>query len=282
MPIANRIFPFAFILLTGLGGCGFYVPEKYPFNSDQLSQGNFENVIVNNIKCELHKGVQDTLSYYEKANDPGELARIQWLRQWGALIQLKITADEMSGLAPGVSFFKLFPNSENISFGLAASGGAHATRVETISFAVSFKELLSERSIKSCAEDENGILIQSDLKIGQFIFDKSVLATTGGSVAQFKTRGPPYTVLSDEITFVTSFGGSVTPTWKFATVSADSSGTLLSATRTKTDDVIITLGYVTQEATAVSPVVLSMDAQTIHNALVTGSAVGTSNQSNTR
>jgi hypothetical protein len=282
MPIANRIFPIAFILLTGVGGCGLYVPEKFPFNSDKLSQGYFENTIVNNIKCELHKGVQDTLSYYEKV-DPSIRARIQWLRQWGALVQLKITADELSGLTPGVSFMRLYPNSQNISLGLAASGGAHATRVETISFTVSFNELLTqEHPIKTCAEDENGVLIQSDLKIAQFIFDKAFIATHPGSVAEFKTVGPPYTVLSDEITFVASFGGSVTPTWKFATIAADSSGTLLSATRTKTDDVIITLGYVTHEATAVSPVVLSMDAQTIHNALVTGSAVGTSNQSNTR
>jgi hypothetical protein len=282
MLLANRILPIAFILLTGLGGCGLYVPEKYLFNKDVLSQGNFENVIVNNIKCELHKGVQDTLGYYERAGDPGELARIQWLRKWGALVQLKITADEMSGLAPGVSFFKLFPNSQAISLGLGASGTAHATRVETISFALSFNELLSERPIKSCAEDENGILIQSDLKIAQFIFDKSVIATTPGSVAPFITRGPPYTVLTDEITFVASVGGSVTPTWKFATIAADSSGTLLSATRTKTNDVIITLGLVTHEATAVSPVVLSTDAAAIHAALVVGSAVGTSNQSNTR
>jgi hypothetical protein len=279
MSNTTRKFPFALCLLGAipvamLGGCGLYTPEKFPFNSDKLDQGVFENIIVNNIKCELHKGVQDVLDYYK--NSPAQLARIEWIRKWGAMVQLKITADELGGISPGVSFIEPFVNSQSATLGLGASESTHGTRIETISFAVSFKELLSERRIERC-DNENGVMIQSDLKIGQFIFDKAFISTVGGSAEPYISKGPPYTVISDEITFVAAFGGNITPTWKFTRFTANTSGTLASATRTKTDDAIITLGYVTYEATPTTPVILSTDAQTIHNALVVGSAVGSSN-----
>jgi len=277
---------FALILLCTVGGCGLYVPEKDLFPKSKLDEGIFENIIVNNIKCELHKGVQDTLAYYQ--DSPDQLARLQWLKDWGATVQLKITVDEASALNPGVSLttplensVTKFPVGGNVttpqlfSLGLGGSATAHATRVETVSFTVSFKELLSERPIKTC-DQQNGVMIQSDLKIGQFIFDKAFLSTVPGSVAPFITRGPPYTVLSDEITFVASFGGNVTPTWKFARVSVDPTGTLLNATRTNTDDVIITLGKVVQQATPTSPPVLSTAAQNVHQANIIGSATGSS------
>jgi hypothetical protein len=245
----------------------------------------FENVIVNNVKCELHKGVQDTFAYYR--NSPDQLARLQWLKDWGATVQLKITVDEQSALTPGVSFInplenwiRKFPSGavtlqQSTGVSLGGSVTAHATRVETISFTVSFKELLSERPINTC-DQENGVMIQSDLKIGQFIFDKAFLATVPGSVEPFITKGPPYTVLSDEITFVASFGGSITPTWKFARLSVNPTGTLFGATRNHTHDVIITLGKVIQQATPISPPILSTAAQNVHQANIIGSATGSS------
>jgi hypothetical protein len=286
MSIGKWTLPLALVLPTIVSGCGLFVPEKDIFATSKLDQAEFENIIVNNIKCELHKGVQDVFAYYQTT--PDQLARILWLKDWGATVQLKITADEQSGLGPGLTTttplensITTFPvggsvlSSQSTSVGLGASLTAHATRIETISFTVSFKELLSERPITTC-DQENGVMIQSDLKIGQFIFDKSFLSTVPGSVEPFITRGPPYEVLSDEITFVASFGGNVTPTWKFARVAVDPSGMLLTATRTNTDDVIITLGQVSKQATPTSPPVLSAAAQNVHQANIIGSATGSS------
>ena len=201
---AIRIFV-AGVLAATLAGCGLYTPEKYLFNKDKLDQPRFENLIVNNVTCELQKGVQYTMSYFK--DNPKQLARLQWLKQWGAMVQLKITADEMSGLTPGATFMQNLPNAQSFALGLAASGTAHATRIETISYAVSFQDLWNLRP--DPCEGENGIFIQSDLKIWQFIFDKAVIATIPGSVEPFRTRGPPYTVLTDEVTFVATFGGSI-------------------------------------------------------------------------
>jgi hypothetical protein len=282
---AKLVLPIALILPVAFGGCGLFVPEKDLFPVDQYSEGNFESMIVRNIKCELHTGVQNFLN-----SRLGESPRGQFIRDWGAQVQLKIQVEEMSGLTPGVTLntpfensVKTFPVGGNVltprsfALGLGASGTAHATRVETISFTYSFRDLLSEPLPEGglCNYD-NGFMIQSDLKIGQFIFDKMVIATAPGVAEAFISKtASPFSVFSDDITFVASFGGSVTPIWHLARVSVDPTGTLLNATRTNTDDVIITLGQATR-ATATSPAKLSDQANQVHNANLIGSATGSS------
>jgi hypothetical protein len=50
-------------------------------------------------------------------------------------------------------------------------------------------------------------------------------------------------VISHEVTFVIVYGGNITPTWKLVRVSANAgSGSFFGATRTKTQDLIITMG----------------------------------------
>jgi len=83
-------------------------------------------------------------------------------------------------------------------------------------------------------------LIDGDLKIREFIFDKSVVAAAGNG--QWDITQPPFNSWTAEITFVSAYGGSVTPTWKLARLSANTSSNLLIAERTNTNDLIITLG----------------------------------------
>lgn len=285
MSNVKRVLPLALILPVALGACGLFVPEKDLFATDEYSEGNFESMIVRNIKCELHIGVQNFLD-----SRLGESPRGQFIRDWGAQVQLKIQVDEMSGLTPGVTLNTPFENSiktfpiggnvttpQSFALGLGASGTAHATRVETISFTYSFRDLLAEPLPQGGqCNYENGILIQSDLKIGQFIFDKMVIATAPGVPEAFITKtASPFSVFSDDITFVASFGGSVTPVWHLARVSANTTGTLFNATRTNTDDVIITLGHATR-ATPTSPAQLSAQANQVHAANLIGSATGSS------
>jgi len=69
------------------------VPEMHEFYSKQDNEKFNENDIVNQIKCELHKGVQDTLA---EASGGGAFSgnSIEWLRQWGATVTLTLTVDE--------------------------------------------------------------------------------------------------------------------------------------------------------------------------------------------
>jgi len=193
---------------------------------------------------------------------------------------------EQSSLNPGISILDPLENvishfpvggnivsAQSISTGLGLSGSASASRVETIAYTYSFPDLVAE-GWHDCAYFQKGVLIQSDLKIAQFIYDKAVAAGAGNPSTEYPGY-PPYTTFQDEITFVASYGGSVTPTWKFAKVAVNPTSTLFSATRTKTNDLIITIGQVIP-ATDTSPAQLTAAAASLHYAAVIGSATAQS------
>jgi hypothetical protein len=117
------------------------------------------------------------------------------------------------------------------------------------------------KGIKDCDKLQQGVQINSDLKIGQFIYDKVVVA--GAQGPQIKN----FSQLQFEINFVASLSGNITPTWKFTRTTVNGSGSLFSSTRTNTNDLIVTLGP------------LNADTKALHNAAVIGSAVGGAQQS---
>jgi hypothetical protein len=209
------------------------------------------------------------------------------------------TVDEMSSFNPGVDLLTPLENSlkaypvggpvvsgQSLSVGLGVSGAAHSTRLETIAFTLAFREPLAEAKKdvaageQSCAPYQNGVRLQSDLKIRQFIYDKAFIATTGEATTK-NIKASPYSTFSEDITFVASYGGSATPVWKFARISVNADTPLANASRSKTDDLIITLSPVTP-ATPTSAARLSQQGQNVHNAQITGSFTASAIQSSTR
>jgi hypothetical protein len=271
-----------------LSGCGLLVPEMEEFYEPQTQEMLFENTVVSNVKCELALAVRDALAYYSTGvhND------VSWLAGWGATVTLKLTADEKSALNPGVSLTNFFPNKiipfptgGNITAGqsfvatLGATTSADGTRIETITFSYAFKDLLKEyKNVSSCSENERGVLIESDLKIKQFIFDKLFVASVPGTTLP-KKQASPFSAFNYQVTFVSSYGGNGTPTWKFATVSANPTSPFFTATRTKTHDLTITLGDLAKKPGPDAPAILSGPAQEAHFAALIGQAVATSIQS---
>jgi hypothetical protein len=110
-------------------------------------------------------------------------------------------------------------------------------------------------------------MIESDLKIGQFIYDKAVVAGASGEATSNKVTTPPYSQFQFELTFSAAFSGNITPTWKFTRTTVNGTGNLFSATRTNTQYVLITLGKESPQTAA------------LHNAALTGNATGTGVQS---
>jgi hypothetical protein len=275
----TRKFPFALCLLgaiplTALGGCGLYTPEKGLLSNDDVEppnpspQGMFEQNVVAHIRCEIRNGIAKVLLYQKLPNVP-------WLADYAATVTLKLTVEDQSALNPNASFLTPFglKGAESFTLGIGASGTANATRVETIQFTYSNKELLAEAKkdisagITSCQGYQNGVMIDSNLKIGQFIYDKAVVAGAAGEATSKGVTTAPFSQLQFEITFNASFGANITPTWKFTRTTVNGSSSLLSATRTDVDDVLITLGPPTAQTAA------------LHNAALTGSAVGQAIQS---
>jgi len=167
------------------------------------------------------------------------------------------------------------PQAFSLGFGLQGSGDA--TRKETIAFNYAFADLLNEKAIHAPCDNENGFFMHSDLKIAQFIEDKAFIARVPRTVQASAPGSAPFTNFSYEATFVIVYGGSATPSWKLARLSANASSSLLSLVRTKTQDVTITLGKVA--APGAPTATLSPEAHDAHFAALIGQAVAQAIQS---
>jgi hypothetical protein len=277
---AIRIFA-ACVFAATLAGCGLFTPDKDLFVDDNdhkpglpSPEGDFENTIVGHINCELEQGLFQAQL----------LPNSKWLKSWGVEVTLAITADELNQLNPTASVIQPIGTAasmQSFTFGFGASGTAHSTRLETIAYTLSTAKLLkhaNERAAKnngvvSCATDQKGVMIKSDLKIAQFIYDK--VSIEPEELTSGNPYWPPLNTFQDQITFVIAFGGTLNPMWKFTKVSVDPSSTLFSATRTKTNNLTITFGPYSPPSEN-GPASLSASAQTLHAAAVFGSATASS------
>jgi hypothetical protein len=278
----KRVY-FLMALSSTLGGCGFFTPEMQTFWEQKGDEKAFENVIVNNVKCELRNGVYEAEQKLKTTSEyPGN--DIGWLEQQGATVTLKLAVDQKSALNPGISY-----GGALFSAGVGTSNSADATRTEIVAFTYSFHDLMHERGVEKFfgipCKDENGVFIQSDLKIRDFIVNKVFLAKVPGSVviedvpgAKPKKISDPFSTFSDQITFVVAYGVNGTPTWKFTRITVNPSSPLLSTSEQRTQDLTITVGKTTP-ATKSSPAQPSIEALNLHEAALIGQAVATAIQS---
>lgn len=227
MPRAKYILPLVIIGSLGSSGCGLYVPDIHGLGKGQLEEIADENDIINQVECEIHRAVDPKLH--------GDT--VAWLSNWNAKVSMVLTADEKGSLNPGFSLTEPFQNPAKGQFFSVAGGvnaSADTTRKETVGFTYSIKDLLEKPSIPGKCANEDGVLVHSDLKIGDFVQAKSNLTTIPGTISG------PYTAFTYEATFVVAYGGNITPTWKLIRFTGNPSGTFLSATRTRTDYLEIT------------------------------------------
>ena len=256
MPTCGLVFSAAIALLVG--GCGLYVPEMQEWYEPPDLQKVTENRIINHIKCELHKGVDDAIDkYYGAGKRSGYKA--EWIKDWLGTVTLKLTVDEKSSSNPGLSWVSALSDTKTFTLGAGANGSADATRIETISFTYPLRDLrLAGRIVNPC-ENNGAVLIEGDLKIWQFLDKKVFLSTVPGTIVG------PYSAFSYQVTFVVVYGATVTPSWKLVEFTVNPDSPFLSATRTRTHDVTITIAPPGDVAAA--------EAASIHNAALIGQAV---------
>jgi hypothetical protein len=273
----NRVFV-ACIACVTIGGCGLFTPEKDLLTGDEITVGDpsprglFENRIVAHIRCEIRNGV-----FYA-----GSLPNVGWLSKWGTTATLKLTVEDLNGVGPNASWPTPLPKGQSFTFGAGLSGSANATRLETIAFTYSNAELIAEAKKDlaatgklSCSDLQDGVMIQSNLKIGQFIYDKASISSTGEATSKHPNT-PPFSTLQEDVTFVASFGGNITPTWKLISVAVNPSGPVFSASRMRTDELLLTLGPLAAGAQGKSQPQLSAQTMTVHNAALIGTATASS------
>lgn len=282
-----RRFAAVCAVAIALGGCGLFAPEMQAFWETKDLEKRFENIIVNNVKCEIRNGVYEARRLLQ-AHTPFPGNDISWLEQQGALVTLKLAVDEKSALNPGISYSDKPPLP--FSLGVGSANSADATRTEIVAFTYSFHDLLHERGVEKYlgtpCDHEDGVLIQSDLKIREFIVNKVFLAKVPGSVVIEDVPGGrtvpnnPFSTFSYEMTFVVSYGVNGTPTWKFTRITVNPSSSFFSTSQQRTQDLTISIGR-TAPATKNGPATPSPEAVALHNAALIGQAVATAIQSQT-
>jgi hypothetical protein len=239
----------ALAVACALAACGLYTPDKDPFTSDapvgpdqkHTRQGSYESGIVDHITCEVSQALAQAADKYS----------LPWLyKDWGTAVTLSITVEDQTGLSPGISSLQplnnvLFPfatggtvvSPQSSSLSIGGTASVNGLRTEIIQYTVRNRDAIAH---SNCGNVGEGILIDGDLKIREFVFDKVQIAAAGNGLWDLKN--PPYNTWTEEITFVSSYGASATPTWKLARLSANTSSNLVVAQRTNTNDLVLTLG----------------------------------------
>jgi hypothetical protein len=280
--MSTRMFVACAVAATS-GACGLQVPEKNMISPDYIdprgvsSEGKYEDTIVRHLVCEIGGGI------FQAANNK---LNVGWLTSsdWGTSVTLTITHEDQSSLNPNVTFTDLLPplkSAQTFILGAGVNGSANATRTETIQFTYVNNTLWRWAKINSvngdppsCSEYQNGVMVDGDLKIRQFIYDKAVIATAGNDVSG-ANGDYPFNTFTENLSFVATLGGSITPTWKLTYFTANVPGPFLSATRTNTDQLTITIGPIGTYASKKGPAELSTSAQNQHNTQVQAGANGT-------
>jgi hypothetical protein len=181
---------------------------------------------------------------------------------------------------------------QSYAFGFGGTASADATRKETLSLYFDFKQLTDRKSLIEakaridqgsgnlplCNDifSKNGILVQSDLKLKEWLMGALFPAHLPGTETAYQqslemeAKKDKKDVIGHEITFVIIYGGNVTPSWKLVRVSANQGSTLFSAQRSKTQDLTISMGPQSKDALATAAqntVLASQIGQAVANSI---------------
>jgi hypothetical protein len=304
-----RLALIALAIQGEVAACGLYTPDKDPFTSDApvppdhkfSRQGSYESGLVDHVTCEVSRGLAETVKQW-----PG-VSALGLGTDWGTAVTLSMTVEDQTGVSPGITFLQplrnvVFPfatggnvtSPQSFSFSLGGTASVNALRTEIIQYTFKNKDAIK---FQKCGDTGSGVLIDGDLKIREFLFDKAQIVAAGNGLWDPKLKSKismPYNAWTEEITFVAAYGGTATPTWKLARVSANASSNLLVTERTNTNDLILTLGPIDPCTLAIgdpdrpqslscppttlpnSPLSLTASAMNQHNARVSANAIAVS------
>lgn len=235
-----------------------------PLGYNALQQSFTEIDLVNHIKCEIHLGVRDARKIWA-AGGPAGGHGVEWLKDWQAKISLKLTVDDTSTINPGLSISDPLHNAithfshngdvttgQSLSLSLGGQGSAEATRQETLAFAFHIADLLKYDPLPDAARDCTGhgrVPVVGDLNIAEFIITKAGMAASPDTVPNNGVISP-FTVFSDQVTFIVTTSGSITPTWKLVHVTANTTSPFFNVMRKRTQDITITMGPIDSKEVA--------------------------------
>ncbi len=241
MPRMRVYVPLALGLL--LGNCGTYVPgiQEPPFGS--VAEQELVQAIVTSVHCEVINAIVDLYSQPPQRY-PALRPILDRMSTWGVQMALTLKTKENSTANPSGVWTPLSP----AGFTLGASGtlSSEAIRTNVLNFYYLVRDLRTRGKCATGVQPEKpvtSLLIQSDLKFGDWLYDQVTTAATGETQVPTSPTGPlKQNVLSHEVSFEVVTTGGITPAWKLVEANFNQSGTFLQATRDRTHDLLITMG----------------------------------------
>ncbi len=232
--------PVLFSLL--LTNCGTYVPEIQEPPFGQGAQQELVQAIVTSVHCEVINAV---VSLYDHARRYDSLKPIaRKMDTWGVQLALTLKTRENSTINPtGV-----WVPATLASFTLGATGTAssEAIRTNILNFYYSVADLRRRGKCTTGRQPRSpvtSLLIQSDLKFRDWLYDQLAPAATGEIDLPVDKAGPlERNVLSHEVSFEVVTSGGINPAWTLTEATINQGGTFLQATRDRTHTLLITMG----------------------------------------
>lgn len=244
--------PLVALCCTGLtlGGCGTYVPNIQEIGNDTQGE-DLIKAIVGSIHCDLRKAVYTVIG-----NDNNDAARdnrgnryAAFLDNWGVQMSLTLTVEEKTTINPAAVWSPL----GWFILGASVTGSADATRKDILNYFYTIADLYK---YGKCPTDwvqphpPGSLLIRNNLKIDQWLSAQVTLSGTG----QVGYPSSPDTVLkqnalSHEVKFEVISSGSVSPGVNIPTFTLNKASSLLTASRDRTHDLLVTFGPIDPKQT---------------------------------
>jgi hypothetical protein len=224
-----------------LAGCGAILPVMRLNHASEEEFKEFVKGIAAHVKCELANAVALEYTPY----DP----KRAMLFKWAAKVALTVRALDKGTISPGVT-----ANTPPSVFTIAAGANlsTSGTREMTMTYFLPFDELLEGKKIPpnhrlfpdcDVVSQETKIYDAIAGNLGIHATLKSAFETWDSSrTLSERIKNSPFDTITHHVTFEIAAGGDATPTWKFVNVTANPNGPFLSATRTTTDELLITVG----------------------------------------
>jgi hypothetical protein len=224
------------LLLTG---CGTYVPGlEEPLQSAADGQ-QLVQAIVNNVDCEIRDAVGEVLREDKEQFRSGfrRSRRTAWLDNWGVQSTLTLELNERGEANPSFAWSPLSPASAVFGLAGGVSVSTEATRTNSVVSYYSVAQIVRDFHCGSSGRSNGPFLLQSDLKLKEWLLDVVMLQGTG--VAQIP---PAKEAIQHTLAFELVTSGSLTPSWILRRVSVNTGGAFLGARRGRKHVLVVTLG----------------------------------------
>jgi hypothetical protein len=228
-----------------LSGCGTYVPSIHDFSIKAGEGPRFVQAIVESIHCELRRAIVGIIDQDKKLAESNGKRTADWFDRWGVQIGLTLQADEKSTVSPSSVFMPDSPLTSVFTLGGGVSWSSGATRKGVLNYYYKVEDLYKMGKCDSSTDNKasGSFLIRSDLKVREWLAAAILSVGSGAATAPTTTKTPlKQNALTHQVKFEVVTSGNITPAWELAEGTINKSGTFLSASRTRTHDLVITFG----------------------------------------